>query len=252
MLAGMVTANARREDPQATSSRSRALLAAAMAFLALVFVGLGTWQVQRLFWKLDLIERVDQRVHAPPEVAPSAAQWPDIQRDTHEYRRVLSAGTFVHDKTVLVQAVTDRGAGFWVMTPLMQQDGSILLINRGFVPGDRRDRESRIAGEVTGRIEVTGLLRMSEPQGAFLRSNDVVNGRWYSRDVAAIAAANGLLNIAPYFVDADAETNPGGLPVGGLTVISFRNSHLVYALTWFFLAVMSAGAAFAIQRRLIA
>ncbi len=79
---------------------------------------------------------------------------------------------------------------------------------------------------------------MSEPKGGFLRSNDPAADRWYSRDVAAISAARGLTDTAPYFIDADATANPGGLPVGGLTVIAFRNTHLVYALTWFALALM--------------
>jgi surfeit locus 1 family protein len=91
-------------------------------------------------------------------------------------------------------------------------------------------------------VLVTGLLRISEPHGGFLRRNDPKSSRWYSRDVAAIAAVHGLSPTltAPYFIDADATPNPGGLPVGGLTVIAFPNSHLVYALTWYGLALLVA------------
>ena len=78
---------------------------------------------------------------------------------------------------------------------------------------------------------------MTEPKGAFLRTNDASADRWFSRDVAAISAKHGLENPAPYFIDADATPNPGGFPVGGLTIIAFPNNHLVYALTWFALAV---------------
>lgn len=219
--------------------------------LAAIFVGLGTWQVQRLFWKLDLIARVEERIHAAPVPAPPPSEWPDVDQGKDEYRRVKATGFLDHDKAVLVQAVTERGAGFWVMTPMVLSDNSIILFNRGFVPSDRRDPSTRSAGESGGTVEITGLLRMPEPGGAFLRSNDPANGRWYSRDVAAIAAAQGLANVAPYFIDADATPNPGGLPVGGMTVVNFRNTHLVYAATWYFLALMSAGAAYAIHRRLI-
>jgi surfeit locus 1 family protein len=152
---------------------------------------------------------------------------------------------------VLVQAVTERGAGFWVVTPILRDDGSTILINRGFVPSDRRDPASRVEGNVPGQVSVIGLLRISEPGGGFLRNNDPAGGRWYSRDVAAIAAAQGLEKVAPYFIDADATPNPGGLPIGGLTVVSFRNSHLVYALTWFALAAMSAVGAYLVHRRRI-
>jgi surfeit locus 1 family protein len=89
-------------------------------------------------------------------------------------------------------------------------------------------------------VTVVGLVRLSEPRGGFLRANDPAAGRWYSRDVAAIAAARGIAAPAPYFIDADAGANRPGWPVGGLTVIRFPNSHLAYALTWFALAVMAA------------
>ncbi|HVX81743.1 MAG TPA: SURF1 family cytochrome oxidase biogenesis protein, partial [Devosiaceae bacterium] len=102
----------------------------------------------------------------------------------------------------------------------------------------RRSAATRQAGQIAGETQVTGLLRISEPGGGFLRANDPAADRWYSRDVAAIARARGLGTVAPYFVDADATPNAGGLPVGGLTVIRFPNNHLLYALTWFALAAL--------------
>lgn len=227
--------------------RSRAFMIGAMLFLTAVFIALGTWQVQRLFWKLDLIARIDARIHAPPVPAPGPSDWANITAKNDEYRRVTASGTLDYDKDVLVQAVTERGPGFWVMTPLQQPDGATILINRGFVPKDRHGRAVRAAAEVAGNATITGLLRMSEPGGAFLRSNDPDAGRWYSRDVAAIAAAEHLHNVAPYFIDADATENRGGLPVGGLTVVCFRNTHLFYAITWYLLALMSVAAAYAVR-----
>ena len=159
------------------------------------------------------------------------------------------SGQFRHDSEVAVQAVTVLGPGYWILTPLETADFTV-LVNRGFVPPERRDAATRAEGQVGGTVSVTGLLRVSEPGGGFLRRNDPAAGRWYSRDVAAIAADRGLGKVAPYFIDADATANPGGLPVGGLTVIRFRNSHLVYALTWFALAGgLAAGGIVALRRR---
>lgn len=232
------------------STRARRLLTGFLILLVAVFLALGTWQVQRLFWKRDLIARVESRIHADPVPAPARAEWPAISREKDEYRRVTVTGLFQHDRTVLVQAVTERGAGFWVLTPLRLPDDAAVLINRGFVPTDRRAPADRIASELAaGPVAVTGLLRLSEPGGGFLRANDAAGDRWFSRDVAAIAAAKGLSDVAPYFVDADATPNPGGLPVGGLTVVAFRNGHLVYALTWYALAAMSAAGAWHVHRR---
>lgn len=221
-----------------------------LLFAALVFTALGSWQVQRLFWKLDLIARVDARVHAEAVAPPIDAEWQTTKPADAEYRHVTLTGTFDNSRETLVQAVTERGPGFWVITPLATADGSNVLINRGFVPPDRRDPASRLEGQPQGEVSVTGLLRLTEPGGAFLRSNNPAAGNWYSRDVQAIGGDKGLADVAPYFIDADATANAGGYPVGGLTVIQFRNSHLVYALTWFALAIMSFAAMIMIPRLL--
>lgn len=204
---------------------------------AVLFAALGVWQVERLAWKRDLIERVNARVHAAPAALPPPARWTGIG-SKDEYRRVQVRGTFLHQSETLVDALTERGPGFWVMTPLRAPQGTV-LINRGFVPRGRRGPATRAVGQMGGEVTVTGLLRLTEPGGRFLRPNVPAEDRWYARDVAAIAKARRLTGVAPFFIDADAEANPGGLPVGGLTVVRFRNAHLVYALTWFSLAGLS-------------
>ncbi|MET0271163.1 MAG: SURF1 family protein [Sphingomonas sp.] len=221
----------------------RTAFAAFCLLLAAGFAALGVWQIERRAWKLDLIARVEARVHAAP--APPPAGW----RPEDEYRRVALRGIFRHDAETLVRAVTGRGGGWWVMTPL-RTDTGIVLVNRGFVPPERADPATRAAGQARGVVRIVGLLRASEPGGGFLRRNDPAAGRWYSRDVAAIARARGVGPAAPYFVDADATPNPGGWPVGGLTVVAFRNSHLIYAITWFALAALSLyGAAMVLRTK---
>lgn len=218
----------------------RMLATGAMLAGIALFVALGIWQLERRVWKLDLIARVDQRVHATAVAAPGPSQWPAITAENAEYRHVALKGRFL-DQQTLVLAVTKLGRGFWVMTPMLTDAGFVVLVNRGFIPSDQKGliASDRASGEKT----ITGLLRMSEPGGAFLHSNDPADGRWYSRDVAAIAASQGLGTVAPYFVDADASSDAGAWPRGGLTVITFRNAHLQYALTWFALALALAAMA---------
>jgi surfeit locus 1 family protein len=273
----------------------RAVAATLAVLLFLAFVALGTWQLKRRVWKLDLIARVEQRVHAPPVAPPGPAQWPKVSAATDEYRHVTVSGAFLDESQTLVQAVTELGSGYWVLTPLRTADGGIVLVNRGFILADDRDRVARGAVQPRGvpdlpaQTTVTGLLRITEPRGGFLRHNDAAANHWYSRDVQAIAAARGLTRVAPYFIDAEAvrpndapsvaslpvvasaasatsderaplaagttpaagatsaagaTPTPGAavVPVGGLTVITFHNSHLVYAITWYTLALMVAGA----------
>ncbi len=201
-----------------------------------VFVALGIWQLERLAWKLDLIRTVDARINAEAVPAPGPAAWPEINAAEYAYLRVSASGRFVHDAPTFTQAVTRLGPGFWVMSPFRTDGGFVVLVNRGFVT---REEAAALPLPDDSETTVAGLLRTSEPGGGFLRSNDPAAGRWYSRDVAAIAAARALGEVAPYFIDADA--SGAGAPVGGLTVVSFRNHHLGYALTWFTLAAMLAG-----------
>ena len=215
---------------------------ALLAVLAAVLVGLvllGNWQLARREWKLALIERVTQHLAAAPVPAPGASEWKAIGRDD-AYRRLHAEGVFRHDLETCTQAVTERGPGCWVLTPLHTADGHWLLVNRGFVDDAHRDPSTRTEGQVAGPVTISGLLRLSEPGGGFLRANVPAGNRWYSRDVSAIATARGLPvdQVAPYFLDADAASSVPGGPVGGLTVIKFANSHLVYALTWYGLALM--------------
>lgn len=225
-----------------------ALYSAGAVLCATLFAALGAWQLERRVWKLDLIQRVDERVHAPAVPAPGPAEWPTLNRPNAEYRRVSVTGRFLHDREALVRAVTREGAGYWVLTPLQAQEGFTVLINRGFVPPDKRNVRQRAAGQTSGTQRITGLLRLTEPKGAFLHSNDAKADRWYSRDVAAISAARGLQRTAPYFIDADSTPNAAGVPIGGLTVIAFRNNHLQYALTWFALALLLTAGALLVMR----
>jgi len=212
--------------------RRAAALVLALAAIA-VLLGLGVWQVERRAGKLALIAQVERRLAAPPVAAPGPARWPSIGRDD-AYTRVRARGRWRRGADSFVQAVTDLGGGYWVITPLDTDAGWPLLVNRGFVPASAR---AALPPPPAGPVGVTGLLRVTEPGGAFLRSNRASEDRWYSRDVAAIAARRKVAGVAPYFVDAD--RGPGAWPRGGLTTVRFPNNHLVYALTWFALAAMT-------------
>jgi surfeit locus 1 family protein len=200
--------------------RAKWLLLPALCVIGvLLFTALGVWQVERLAWKLDLIARVDRRIHAPPVPVPAPGQWLVLDPKAVEYRHVTAAGTFRHDQETLVDALTERGAGYWVLTPLVNNTGTI-LINRGFVPSDHADRRTRASGNIEGPVTIAGLVRLSEPRGRILRRNDPAENRWYSRDVVAIAKVRGLGAVAPFFVDADNAPNPSGFPIGGLTIVT--------------------------------
>lgn len=213
----------------------------------LLFAALGIWQVQRLSWKRELIARVDARINAPPVTAPAHRDWAALDTHEAEYRRVQVHGVFRHERETLVDALTALGPGSWVLTPLDTAEGTI-LINRGFVPPAQRDARQRQAGQAPGEVTITGLLRPSEPGGRLLRPNQPAAERWFSRDVAAIAHARRLDDVAPFFIDADAGSSTQDGPRGGMTVVKFRNAHLAYAFTWFALAGLCAAGLIVLRR----
>ena len=242
----MQAAAQRSRGPRSRTTVAALLLAAAL--LAAGFAALGSWQLQRLAWKTDLIARVAQRTTAPAQPAPGPAAWPGLSRAADEYRRVAVHGRYAHDLATRVRAVTALGSGHWLLTPVRTDAGHWVLVNRGFVPHPGRAPDGALLPvpltEPAGAQTVVGLLRLTEPGGAMLQANDPAADRWTSRDVPAIARARGLGDapVAPYFIDAvpgtDTPPTATGWPRPGLTVLAFSNSHLSYALTWFVLAAM--------------
>ena len=243
------------QNKEASARKGLRPAAIAVMVMTIILTGcllaLGTWQVNRLAWKKDLVARVEERAHAAPIEAPAASEWPALTDPAqYEYRRVKITGTFRHQDEVQVYTVTDLGPGYWVLTPLERQDGTRVIINRGFVPTDKRAPSTRADGEVAGTVEIVGLMRAPETGGLFLRTNDPQNDRWYSRNIAQITDAKKIENAAPFYIDADATANPGGLPVGGKTMLTFPNNHLSYAITWYILAGMVVAAGWYVMRNL--
>lgn len=198
--------------------------------------------MRRLSWKLHLISEVNSRVHAPAVQAPGPTQWSRIDAGHEQYLHVRVSGSFLNQDEILVRGTSRLGYGYWLMTPLRTARGFIVLVNRGYIPaslpGTPKFRSMR---RPENTVFITGLLRLTEPHGGFLRPNRPNKHQWYSRDVAAMTTALGLppKNVAPYFIDAGAQADAQGWPVGGMTVIHFPNNHLGYAITWYALAAMT-------------
>ena len=201
-----------------------------------VLLGLGTWQVERLFWKERLIAERHAAVAAPPSPLPRTI----AEAEALAFHHVSAAGTFLNDRELFLGATDDDGhPGYHVVTPLRLADGDVLLVDRGFIPESRRPPETRAGGELQGAVKVIGLLRLAPAAKPywFLPDNNAARNYWIWFDIPAMAAADHLERVMPFYVDADATPNPGGLPRGGQTQLDLPNNHLQYAITWYALAV---------------
>jgi surfeit locus 1 family protein len=204
-----------------------------------LLISLGTWQMQRLTWKEGLIAAIAERAHAAP-VSLATAEQRAARGEDVEYTRVAIAGRFLNDREIHLYALDDaHGPGFHVITPLRLGDGSVVLVNRGYVPNDLKDPDKRAAGQISGDVTLTGLWRRPDAQRMFDPANEPGRNIWYWRDIDAMAAVADAdaTRVHRYIVDAEADPPaPGGWPKGGTTRLELPNRHLEYALTWYGLA----------------
>jgi surfeit locus 1 family protein len=207
--------------------------------LVLLCLALGVWQIQRLHWKERLIAEREAALAAPP-----IATLPRSLAEARvlDLRRVTARGVFMNDKEILVHAIApDGAAGFDVLTPLREAGvaagGRVVFVDRGFVPTALKDPAARAAGQPAGTVRVAGRLLLPTAPGLFVPNNRPDRHEWFSIDLPAMAKADGLSDVAPFYIAADAAPSPGIWPIGGTALPDLPNHHLQYAITWFSLAV---------------
>ena len=204
-----------------------------------VLIALGVWQLHRHDEKSALLERIEaglaaDSVRLPANIADPYA-W--------DYRRVQVAGVFLHDRELYLTSRSHRGqAGLHVVTPLRRTDAiandHVILVNRGWVPTDRRDRASRTDGLPAGTVTVSGILRRPVERGWMVPDNEPDANLWFWADLTAMAESAGIAPVPTVILEADVDLTGGALPIGGQTRLDIPNNHLQYAITWFAFAVI--------------
>jgi surfeit locus 1 family protein len=203
----------------------------------LVMVGLSIWQVQRLHWKEgEIAERVSRTTSAPVALPPIGAALAES-----EFRRVAGSGVFDHDHEFYLAARSQNGnVGYWIMTPFKFTGGDTVLINRGWVPENKKLPAARAEGQVSGEVTIDGVIRLPQQKTWFQPENEPQKNIWFYIDPTQMAAADGLAVRTDLYLDAGPAPNPGGFPIGGQTRINLPNDHLQYAITWALLALALA------------
>lgn len=224
-------------------------------WLSLIFpmsgIMLGIWQVQRKQWKLGVIANLDEKTKSKPIPFPSNLK----ELDDLEYRPLSVTGAFDHSKEIYVQprhliesdatkqqdsgsilSMKNNNIGMQVITPFFVPGlGITIMVNRGFVPRDKQDPNTRVKGQVQGLVQLNGILRHTEKRPTLVPKNNVSKGQFNYKDLNEMA---GLLGASPILLDA-IETVPDG-PIGGQTKVSMRDEHIQYAITWFSLAAITS------------
>lgn len=151
---------------------------------------LGSWQIQRLGWKTDLIARLEDRLVREPLPLPPTID-PEVIPE-YDYRRVYATGKFRHDQEMLIgPRLLDGEDGYMVVTPLEREGGSKILVNRGWISKTKRDWINRPAGLPSGEVVVQGLLREPFTSNMFTPANVPEKGQFYFPDVKGMAEWSG-------------------------------------------------------------
>lgn len=200
----------------------------------LMMLGLGGWQLDRLFWKTALIDSFESRVSAPAVAPPAEIDDPQAW----QFRRVEATGRFENDKELhLTGRPFEGNAGFHVLTPFVIENGPTVLVNRGWVPMARRRAEARPETLPAGPVTIDGIVRIAGRKGYFVPDNEPQNDIWFTVEPAQMAAHLGIGAVPDYYIDAlRPNERPTELPIGAVPAIHVRNEHLQYAITWFLLA----------------
>jgi surfeit locus 1 family protein len=195
----------------------------------------GTWQVERLAWKEGLIAQIAAaNAEAPLTALPSAPS----ELEALQFRRVQLSGQWRGDLEFhLTPRYWRDQFGYWIITPFVLADKRMVLVNRGWVPGKKKEIEARPETRVRGAATITGLLRTSTERGPFTPHNQPEKNLWFGRDVEAMAAHASLKNTLPAMVDIMGLQNAQLLPIPSDGTIRLRNDHLSYIITWFGIAL---------------
>ena len=229
--------------------RKSTILDATLMTLAglVILIGLGVWQLDRKAWKENLITTLNTRLSRTAENLPPRSSWTQLREDKEEFRRVAFPAEFLDGEEALVYTAGSplrpdvKGPGYWVFAPARLAGGSIILVNRGFVPADRKDPGTRTEGVPHGTVDIVGVLRWPETRNSFTPADDPKNNVWFLRDSNSIAKFKTWTTAAPFYIDQEGPVPAGALPKPAKLEVRLPDNHLQYAITWFGLALALAG-----------
>lgn len=197
----------------------------------ILLISLGTWQLNRLQWKKELVADIDRAIHQEPLSLDGDIPDPASLK----YRKIRVEGEYLHDKEIFLYTGTReyRGEqGYDILTPLKRADGTIVLVDRGWVPIQQKLPENRKETLVPGKVTVEGYVLLGEEKKFFTPENAPAKNAWFFIDIPAIAATTNL-TLPPFYILASASPDKNALPQGRDLTVNIRNDHLQYAITWY-------------------
>ena len=191
-------------------------------FIISVLIGLGSWQLYRLNWKLDLLAEIENSLKNNPIELSKA--------DKKNFLRIKTSGLVDFDKQIYLYNLNDSGnPGFEVVNPIIVNNENY-LINRGWIPFDKKNQpEINLFDE----NNIIGTLKLQSKANSFKPENDIEKNYWFTLDRNDIFSYTGK-NFSKYiiYISGDYKT-----PKPKVITANISNNHKKYAITWFSMAI---------------
>ena len=187
-----------------------------------MFIALGSWQIVRLNWKLNLISEINNSLENDPvELSKS---------DKKNYLRIRTSGIIDFDKQIYLYNLNNSGKpGFEVINPILIGDENY-LINRGWIPFDKKDK-SEI--NVFDAKSIIGTLKTQSKANSFKPDNDIKKNYWFTLNRDDIFLYTGK-NFSKYIIYLNGDYTA---PKPKVITANISNNHKKYAITWFSMAI---------------
>ena len=191
-------------------------------FIISVLIGLGSWQIYRLNWKLDLIAEIENSLKNNPIELSKA--------DKKNYLRIKTSGLVDFDKQIYLYNLNDSGnPGFEVVNPIIVNNENY-LINRGWIPFDKKNQpEINLFDE----NNIIGTLKLQSKANSFKPKNDIEKNYWFTLDRNDIFSYTGK-NFSKYIIYTSGDYKT---PKPKVITANISNNHKKYAITWFSMAI---------------
>ena len=231
----------------------------------LIMLALGTWQVQRLQWKNNLIEQRKDALKSNPVTLADIEAGIEHGFDV-DWLKTRATGHFRHDQERHVYHLRKGKIGWRVITPFVIPGSMVVMVDRGFVHDAKKDANTRPGSQTVGAtvddlITITGYARLDTGSaGPFTPDNEPDANRWYSIDLIAMAGTmpdnlgfvepDQYAALIPVFIQLEPDSAPkqGALPIVDPVDVKLTNNHLQYAITWYALAVVLVVVSFLFHR----
>ncbi len=202
--------------------RNKILFSIFVFFFISIFIALGSWQLVRLNWKNELLNKIDVSLKKEPV---------DLMTNVPEdYLKIKTSGVIDFDKQIYLYSLNEKGLpGFNVVNPIIINNKNFLL-NRGWIPFNKKNtKEINIFDHKT----ILGTLKKQTKASRFKPVNDVKDNYWFTLDRNDVFKYTNK-NFSPFIIYLN---NNLELPKPRIITVNIPNSHKKYAITWFSLAL---------------